>query len=630
VVLIGIAVLLIALALLQYRLDTQIRQTTEILFGADLESLMMKWHLDLYGEFSTICIALQVGPDSGARDTWQDYLHRYQDWRQAAINSSFAENIYSNPDVVSDIYIFQASRGGNAPLLRLNAHAGAIERAGKPAELQDLLSHLQRNSSNLKTALRAWEGADSFYTGGRKAQMESLPAHKLRTNAITGWQFEESIPAIVHPILHHRRIPHYGTRGSDADAPVDWVVIVLNQDTIRHRIFPQLAQRYFAGGQGLEYKLAVIALGKTSRLLYSSDPEFGIRNVKQSDSVMNIFGPPPESTEGSLLQVVTNIGSVRGQEWHSFSGPVWFPVIETSDPEPWMLFLQHRAAPVEASITKVWRENLLVGGFVLLLLATSMMLVLIATQRVRALAKLQMDFVASISHELRTPLAAMLSVGQNLRDGFVPDLSRYGSIITARTRQLIELVDQILLFASTKDKKKTYHLTAVDPHEVLQSLRESTLATLAEAGFDVDFCVPQGLPHVLADRQALVRCLQNLIDNAAKYSGGNQWIKVCAEVDQSPDVGPEVKISISDHGVGINSSELQHIFEPFYRGPRAVVGQIHGTGLGLAVVEQIMTAMEGRVSVLSDIGIGSVFTLHLQLAAQFHEFKTIQSQQAVT
>jgi hypothetical protein len=239
-------------------------------------------------------------------------------------DSKFAENIYSNPDVVRDIYIFEASRGRNAPLLRLDADANAIEEAGKAAELQQILSHLQRNSLNLMAALRAWEGPGSTSVDHHNGQTRSFPEHKLRTNAITGWQFEESIPAIVHPIIHHSRTSHYEGKSSNADAPVDWVIIVLDKDTIQHRILPQLAARYFAGGQGLEYKVAVMAVGKRSRLLYTSDPEFGIRNLKQSDSVMNIFGPPPESTEDSLVQVLRNTESVRGQEWHSFSGPVCF------------------------------------------------------------------------------------------------------------------------------------------------------------------------------------------------------------------------------------------------------------------------------------------------------------------
>jgi len=195
-------------------------------------------------------------------------------------------------------------------------------------------------------------------------------------------------------------------------------------------------------------------VGTTPRLLYSSDPDFGINDVSSSDSVMNIFGPPPESTENSFWQSVKNKESLRGEEWHSFSGPVWFPIIQqSSQAASWVLFLHHRTVPLKTSIDRVWRGNLILGGAILLLLTVSMFLVIIATQRERALARMQMDFVASISHELRTPLAAMLSAGQNISDGFAPDLRRYGSIIINQSRQLIDLVDQILLFAAMKDGK---------------------------------------------------------------------------------------------------------------------------------------------------------------------------------
>ena len=73
---------------------------------------------------------------------------------------------------------------------------------------------------------------------------------------------------------------------------------------------------------------------------------------------------------------------------------------------------------------------------------------------------------------------------------------------------------------------------------------------------------------------------------------------------------------MADRGVGIDPSELQHIFEPFYRGPGAVAAQIHGTGLGLSVVEHIIKQMGGRLSVSSEVGAGSAFTLHLQVAEE--------------
>jgi hypothetical protein len=151
----GIALLLLAIALLQYRWNMQIRRATEIRVGADLESAMMKWHLDLYGELSTICIGLQVGPDSGANDRWDDYLRRYVEWRRVATSSSFVENIYSNPDVVSDIYIWETSNGTGPRLLRLDADKVRIERSALPAELRPLLAHLEGKASNLHVALRA-------------------------------------------------------------------------------------------------------------------------------------------------------------------------------------------------------------------------------------------------------------------------------------------------------------------------------------------------------------------------------------------------------------------------------------------------------------------------------------------
>ena len=616
--LVGIAILLIAVAVLQYRWNMQIKQATEIRLGANLESVMMKWHLNLYREFSTICIALQVGPDSGASDHWSDYLRRYEQWTKAA-------SIYANPDVVSNIYIYETSRGADGRFLRLNLDTDRIEKSARPPELQTLLAHLGDRSANLRMALRTWESDESSRTRQTENESQSFPGNELRKNVITGWQFDESIPAIVHPILPHP------PNNSKRQEPVDWLVIVLNRQTIEGRLFPELAQRYFASGQALEYKLAVVAVGKTSRLLYSSGPGFGIRDVSSSDSVMNIFGPPPESTEGSFWQVVNNRESLSGEEWHSFSGPVWFPVIRhKGETHHWMLFLKQRTGSVDASITKVWRANLFVGAVVLLLLATSMLLVVIATQRVRALATMEMDFVASISHELRTPLTAMLAAGQNLTDGFAPDMSHYGSLITAQARQLIDLVDQILLFVSMKDGKQKYHLTAVALGEVFASLRKTTLAVPGTTGFQVEYHLEDNLPSVLADQRALMRCLLNLIENAGKYSGESRWIGVSAELDKSGSHDRGIRIVVADRGVGIDSSELQHIFEPFYRSPHAIAAQIRGSGLGLPVVKHIVEEMGGTLSVNSEVGKGSTFTLHLQVADGATLRNCIEPQEALT
>ena len=606
----GIVVLLSIIAVLQYRWNDQIRKATEARMGAELESSMINWHLDLYGEFSAICVALQVGPDSGARDRWDDYLQRYKDWRQAS-TPGLIENIYTNRDLVKNVYVWETGRAGNAQLLRFDPDAERIQPSAVPRELQTLLAYLQQNSTNLPTALRAWEARNAS-EGGRPAGEQQLsPGHRLRSNAITGWQFDPAVPAIVHPILGRAQ---YRSAASKIPAsPVDWIVVVLSMETIQSRILPELTQRYFGAGQ--DYDVAVMEAGKMPRLLFSSDPDFLVRDTSRSDSVMNMFGPPPESAKSHSWQTFKNIQSVRAEDWRSFSAPVWFPIIQhRSSVGPWMLFLKHRNTPLETKVTRVWRSNLVLGGIALLLLAISIVLVVIAGQQAQALARLQMYFVAAISHELRTPLTTILSAGQNITDGLAVNLPLYSSIITGQALQLIDLVDQILFFAAISAGKGQYLLRPLEISELLEDVRKKSLWMAERQGFVIDFQVHEDLPCVWGDMAALSRCLHNLIGNAMKYSRENKWVGVDAMLDKSAPSRTEIAISITDHGIGISPSELKDIFEPFYRSPGVLAAQIHGSGLGLAVARQVANAMGGRISVVSEVGVGSVFTLHLRTA----------------
>jgi signal transduction histidine kinase len=625
-VLSGIAVLLAILGTLQYRWSTQIKKAAELRVGTDLESVMIKWHLDFYGEFSTVCVALQIGPDSGERDSWEDYLHRFTRWARAENTENSGEHLYTNRDLVREIYIWETSRRVDPRLLRLKADEEKIESSVVPPDLRSLLARLQRNSSNLPVALNAWEsdGSRNEASGGREEP--ASPSHLLRSNAETGWQFDEEIPALVHPIFHYTHHRAFDTKALSSLDPVDWVVVVLNVETIQKRILPGLMQRYFRGSQGLEYKLAVIAEGRTARLLYSSDPGFGTHDVGASDSVMNIFGPPPERAKGDLWQIEKNKASLKGEDWHRFSSPVWFPVIQqTSDDGPWVLVLQNRQGPLDATVTRVWRTNVLTGGVVLLLLAASMVLVVVASQRAQSLANLQMDFVASVSHELRTPLAVILSAGENVQDGLVDGRNAFmeqGSIITEQANQLMELVDQVLRFAVTTKGTGYRSARPLQVAELIESALRNTNELLQDAGFTVEQHIPSGLPSVVGDLSALSHCLQNLIINAVKYSNRDRWIGISAGMDEGANGRNEIRISVEDHGVGISSPDLLQIFEPFYRSPQAIAAQIHGTGLGLSIAKRNAEAFGGKLSVVSEVGVGSVFTLHLPILKEDSELAT--------
>lgn len=229
------------------------------------------------------------------------------------------------------------------------------------------------------------------------------------------------------------------------------------------------------------------------------------------------------------------------------------------------------------------------------------------------MARMQMDFAASVSHELRTPLAVLCSAVDNIADGVVSgkeQLAKYGAVIRNQSHQINGLVNQVLLFVSTQDGKGRYMLAPVAVSEVIESAVMGTAELIRKAGFTLEQQISPDLPSILGDVSALSQCLQNLITNALKYGDQGRWIGIRASLDGGRD-HPEIRISVQDRGKGINRSELHRIFEPFYRSKAAVSGQIHGTGLGLPIAKSLAEAMGGRISVTSEVGAGSTFTLHL-------------------
>jgi signal transduction histidine kinase len=235
------------------------------------------------------------------------------------------------------------------------------------------------------------------------------------------------------------------------------------------------------------------------------------------------------------------------------------------------------------------------------------------------LAALQMEFVASVSHELRTPLAVISSAADNIMDGLVSgkDLQRYGSVIRNQSRQITELVNQILLFASMQELRTRYVLHLLQVSRIIESALDNTSELLHGAGFVVEREIEASLPCVMGDLSALSRCLQNLIVNAVKYSGESRWMCIRAHLAESQDgTSREIQIMVQDHGIGIDRSEMPHIFEPFYRSAAVVAAQIHGAGLGLSLAKNIAEAMGGKLSVVSEVARGSAFTLHLPSAGE--------------
>ncbi len=614
-VLSGMALLWVIVAFLQYKWATQLSAATEVRIGSNLQSLMTRWQRDLYDELSAVCVALQVGPDSGAHDGWNDYLQRYAEWNGDEINSEVAEGAYPNQDLVREIYDWQTNSAGKPELLRLDPNTKTRNSVGVPQELETLLARLKANSSNLSVAKRAWEyGSSSENESGPRSNQVRTPGS--RTDALAGWQLDEGIPALVHPVVHHAN-PLNSQTPIDRVA-VDWLVVVLNLRVIQDRILPELASRHFGGPDGLEYKLAVVAADDKPRIIYSSDSTLRIEDMGGFDSIMNIFGSSSNNVKAEFWEAVKHSPNSSEQDWRSFAGPVWFPVFRyASLDKPWVLILRHRTGPVGKIAKSVLYRNLIIGGVVLSLLAVNIGLLVFSSHRAQKLAQVQMEFVASVSHELRTPLAAIFSASENIKDGYVEgrkNLKFYGSILTSQTRRLIDLVDRILLFASTRAGKTRYSVGPLPVSAILAAVKKNVNEEIEEEGGTLEEHIEPGLPPVLGDLSAVNACLRNLIANALKYGGEERWIGLSATGHEIEGHAKEIRFSVQDHGEGVSASELQRIFEPFYRSPKVVAAQIHGTGLGLALAKRIAEALGGRISVVSELGVGSTFTLHLPAA----------------
>jgi signal transduction histidine kinase len=606
VLVLTMAAVLITLGVLQYRWSQQVGEADESRLGDNLHGLVMDWHLDFFREFSSIAVNLQVGPDAGAHDNWRDYLQRYAEWRLTA----------SDPAIVESILILESSQS-DPRLLRLNGEKRLLEVYRQKQGLAPLLARLNEDAEDLGLAIHAWKAGGGPPprppdTPPRDEGPHGPPPAMRASDPMTGWQFDPTIPVLVHPIVHHD-LP--GDLGRPKDSQrVDWMIVVLSSKIISDQLFPELSQRYFGGANGLTYKVAVIGSGSPPRVIYSSDADFGVAQASSSDVAVAMFGPPPESTEGHLWETLKNGKASSGKDWHQFSAPMWFPLLNVNGKdERWTLLLEHREGSLEALVAAARRRNLFLSFGVLTLLAVGMTMVVFASYRAQKLARLQVDFVATVSHELRTPLSVIASAAENIADGVVTgqqQLIQYGSVIKDQTRQLAQLVEQILTFAASREGRNRYTFRELRVSEVVDAALKNTTGLLQVAGFTVDRKIDSDLPDISGDLSALTQCLQNLIGNAVKYGGENHWIGVRAQLGEK-NGAKEVQISIQDRGLGIEPSEQHDIFEPFYRSASVAAAQIHGTGLGLPLAKSIAEAMGGRLTVTSEFRKGSTFTLHL-------------------
>jgi anti-sigma regulatory factor (Ser/Thr protein kinase) len=252
--------------------------------------------------------------------------------------------------------------------------------------------------------------------------------------------------------------------------------------------------------------------------------------------------------------------------------------------------------------------------FVLCLTVLCAYLVWRDTNRDLKMAELRSQFVASVSHELRTPLTAIRMFAESLRLGRPEDpqaKQEYLDTIVDESHRLTRLLNNVLDFSKIEKGSRSYRKALAALSDVVESAARAMGYALEKQGLQLDIHVADGIPELYVDRDAIEQAVLNLLSNAIKYSEQARDIELRLYTRDGNAV-----IDVHDHGEGIEPAAQSHIFEKFYRVPSPENERIPGTGLGLALVSHIVAAHDGQVTVQSQPGEGSTFSIVLPLESQ--------------
>jgi signal transduction histidine kinase len=569
----------VSLGVLQYRWIGEVSVAERERLRSSLQVSLNRLSLDFNQELTSACLSML--PDRAIGDPnerRQEYAARYSNWRESSRRNRLVRTVH----VV-------AMENRSMKLYRLDDSAAEAVPVEWPASW-----------AAIRDAMLARFSPPDFERRG------------------PGPVFEDS-PNVIS-------VPYFGREGKDprqAWRELDALLVEIDLDYVRQTLIPELLQRDLGGTS--DYQAEIVARDDSSSIIFATNP--GSRIGNRADASVHLFelrmdvifrrlgaigmgfargglrggpgggGPPREGFRGTRRREMEMPGFDRGR---------------------WVLSVRHRSGSLEAAVDRARMRNLAVTSGLLLLMIAAVAALVQFTRRAQKLAHLQMEFVAGVSHELRTPLSVMRTAGHNLQGRVSTDparVQRYGSLIEQESEKLTAMVEQVLRFANANAGRVIGSQEPVRVADLIDEAIDADRRLIEESQCQVEKNIDPDLPSVLADATSLKHALQNLIGNAAKYGKSGGWIGITATTADSA-----VEIRIADRGPGVSDEDAAQIFDPFYRGKKAVQDQVHGTGLGLSLAKRIAEAHGGTLALRSEPGLGAVFVMRIPAAVeQNHE-----------
>lgn len=233
-------------------------------------------------------------------------------------------------------------------------------------------------------------------------------------------------------------------------------------------------------------------------------------------------------------------------------------------------------------------------------------------------SQMRRDFVANVSHELRTPLTSLMGFIETLRGPARDDAAardRFLGIMTGEAERMNRLVGDLLSLSRVESEERVRPTKRVELSYVLESTLRNLTPLAVEADVKLVPRIGENALPLVGDSDQLMQVFTNLIENAIKYGGRGKSVEIDVETTlRDPSLrGPAVRVTVTDHGTGIDPLHIPRLTERFYRADSHRSRALGGTGLGLAIVKHILNRHRGRLKITSTLGQGSQFAVILPL-----------------